>query len=81
MVPARLLMNLIMSFARSIGRRGLSCEEEGAGRHLEIRVFPQPVVQHDDSQCVQELPLIFVNPLHLTIDNSVGIDRFRRSLL
>src|SRR3984957_12983017 len=58
-----------------IGRGSLSGEEECAGLDLEIRVIAQAVIQHNNTQCVQELPLIFVNALYLRVDDGVGVDR------
>ena len=57
-----------------VGGRRLAGEEERARRHLEARVLPQPVVEHDHAQRVQQLPLVFVDALDLAVEDRVGID-------
>ena len=76
---ARLLMNLITSLAKRVGRRRLAGEEERPRRHVERRVLAQPVVEHDDVQRVQQLPLVLVDPLDLRVEDRVGVDRSRQS--
>src|SRR5215472_1348357 len=68
-------------FGELIGRRSFSCKEESARDHLQVRIFSKPVVTDDDSQGIQQLPLVFVNTLDLGVKNCVGIDDLaRRSL-
>src|SRR4051794_4609277 len=43
--------------------------------HFEGRVLAQPVVKHDDSQGIQELPLIFMDALDLAIENRLRVCR------
>jgi hypothetical protein len=38
-------------------------------------VLPKAVVENDDAQRVQELSLVLVDPLHLTIEDVVRVDR------
>ena len=69
MMPARLLMNLMMSLP--CGRRGgLAGKDECARCHVQIWIFPQPVVQHDDAQRIEQLPLVFMDSLDLTIEDA-----------
>ena len=57
-----------------VGGRGLAGEEERARRHVELRVLPQAIVEHDDVQRVQQLPLVFVDALDLRVEDRLGID-------
>ena len=57
-----------------IGGRRLAGEEEGARGHVEVRVLAQPVIENDDPQRVEQLPLVFVNALDLAIEDRVRID-------
>ena len=57
-----------------IGRRRLAREEEGARRRRELGVRAHPVVEHDDAQRVQQLALVFMDALHLAVEDRVGID-------
>ena len=64
-----------------IGRRRFAGEEERPRRHLEAGILAQPVIEHDDAQRIQQLPLVFVDALDLAIEDRVRIDRSaRRSL-
>ena len=67
-------MSLMMSFASAVGGRRLAGEEERPRRHFEVRVLAQPVVEHDDVQRVQQLPLVLVNALDLAVEDRVRID-------
>ena len=62
-----------------VGGRRLAGEEERARRHLEVRVLPQPVVEHDDAQRVQELPLVLVDALDLAVEDRIRVDASRRT--
>ena len=53
---------------------GLAAEDEGAGRDVAARVLLEPVVEGDDVQHVQVLPLVLVDPLHLDVEEGVRID-------
>ena len=68
-------MNLMMTLARLVGGRRLAGEEESSRRHVEIRIVPQPVVEHHDAERVQQLPLVFVDALDLTIEDAVRVNR------
>ena len=37
-------------------------------------VLAQPVIQHDDAKRVQQLPLVFVDALHLAIKDAVRVN-------
>ena len=63
-------MNLMISLAKWYAGRRLAGEEERARRHLELRVLAQAVVEHDDVQRVQELPLVFVDALDLAVEDA-----------
>src|SRR5258708_25293148 len=56
-----------------IGWRGLAREQECTRRHLKGRVLPHPVVKDDDTQSVEQLPLVFVDALDLAIENCVRV--------
>jgi hypothetical protein len=53
---------------------GLAGEEEGARREVELRVLVQAIVEHDDVQRVQQLPLVFEDAIDLRVENVVGIN-------
>ena len=53
-----------------VGRRRLAGKEKCPRGHLEIRILPQPVVQHDDAQRVEQLPLVFVDAFDLAIEDA-----------
>src|SRR5258705_4017868 len=59
-----------------ISRRGLTREQECTWRNLKVRILPHPVVKDDDTQCVEQLPLVFVDALDLAIKDCVRIYRF-----
>src|SRR5215469_1160982 len=40
-----------------------------------MRIMPQPIVEDNNTQRVQQLSLIFVYALDLTIENRIGVDR------
>src|SRR5262249_590077 len=42
--------------------------------NVEAGVGLQPVIERDDVQNVQVLPLVFVNPLDLHVEHGVGVD-------
>ena len=58
MVAPRLLMNLMIELGDVVRGRRLAGEEERAWRHVARRVLAQAVVEHDDVERVQELPLV-----------------------
>ena len=68
-------MNLMISLAKLIGGRRFAGEEECPRRHLELGILPQPVVEHDDAQRIQQLPLVFVNALDLAVEDGVRVHR------
>ena len=58
-----------------VARRRLGAEEEGVGLGDGVGVILQLLVQGDDMQHVQQLPLVLVEPLHLHVEDGVGIQR------
>ena len=62
-------------FGEMVGGRRLAREEERPRRHLQVRIRPQPVVEHHDPQRVEQLPLVFVNALDLAIEDRVRVHR------
>ena len=63
---------------QAIGGRRLAGEEKRPRQHFETRVFPQPIVENDDAQRVQQLTLVFVNALDLAVEDGVRIDSHTR---
>ena len=57
-----------------IGGRGLAGEEESSRRDRQAGVLAQPIVENDDSQRVEQLPLVFVNAFDLAVEDRVRID-------
>ena len=58
-----------------IRRRRFAAEEERPRLHVEVGIIAQAVVQHDNPQGIQQLPLVFVNAFHLTVEDRVRVDR------
>src|SRR5215469_833460 len=56
-----------------VGRRCLAGEKKRPRRELLTRVLPQPVVKHDDSQRIEQLPFVLVDALNLAVKNCVRI--------
>ena len=71
-------MNLMISFGQLVGRRRLAGEEESPRRHVEAGVVPQPVVQHDNAQRIEQLSFVFVDALDLAIENGIRVDNLAR---
>src|SRR5262249_35253683 len=59
---------------QAISRSSLAAEEERPRMHFAIRIAPQPLVKHHDSECHEHLPLIFVNSFNVAVKNRVRID-------
>ncbi len=59
----------------SISRRSLGTKQEGVRPGDAVGVILQLLIKGDDMQHVQQLPLIFVEPLDLHIENGVGVQR------
>ena len=57
-----------------IGGCCLAGEEISSRRHVEAGVFSQPIVENDDAQRIEKLPLVFVDALDLTVENGVRVD-------
>ena len=53
-----------------VRRRRLAGEEDRPRRHVEPRVLAQAVVEDQDVQDVQELPLVLVDPLDLDVEDA-----------
>jgi len=67
-------MNLMMSLARRYA--GQPCLQiEGGRRHLYARIVTQTVIEHDNAQRVQKLPLVFVNTFDLRVEDGVWVNR------
>src|SRR6266849_465744 len=56
-------------------------EEECARHHLHIGILPQPVLNDDNPQRVQQLPFIFVNALDLAVEYGIGVYNLSRRRL
>ena len=54
---------------QAVGRGRLAGEEERPRRHVQRRVRPQAVVEHDDVQHVEQLPLVLVDALDLAVED------------
>ena len=68
-------------FCQPVGWRRFSCEKERARHHIQVWILTQPVVNDDDPQRIQQLPLVFVNALDLAVEDRIGIhDLARRRL-
>ena len=50
-------------------------------RHIQIWIFPQPIVKHHDAERIEHLPLVFVNALDLRIEDAVGVYRLAGGVL
>src|SRR5262249_1948709 len=59
----------------------LAAEEESARRNLQCRVPFQLEVKRDDVQNVQMLALVFMDSLHLRIEQRRGIDKLADMLM
>ena len=71
MVAGEVVDELDDELGQVVRRRRLAGEEERPRRHLEARVLPQPVVEHDDAQRVEQLPLVLVDALDLAVEDRV----------
>ena len=69
-----LLMSLMTSFARRYAGAALPAKKNVRGTNSHIRVLAQPVVENDDVQRVQQLPLVFVDALHVAVEDRLRID-------
>ena len=67
-------MNLMMTLARVVRRGRLPGEEERPGPDVETRIFPEPVVEDHDAQGVEQLPLVLVDALDLTVEDAVRVN-------
>ena len=64
-----------------VSRRRLGAEDDGARRNRQVGIFLDPVVQGDDVQDVQQLPLVLVQALDLDIEHGGRIDDLPGALL
>jgi len=60
-------------FREEITRGSLAAEDEGARGHNCLRIAPQPQIKREDVKDSKMLSLVFVNALHLHVE-----ERFRR---
>lgn len=58
----------MIRLATAYPRRGLGTKKEGVRPGDGVGVILQLLVKGDDMQHVQQLPLVFVEPLHLHIE-------------
>src|SRR5208337_1008990 len=61
-------------FRQKVGWRRFAGEEKGARRNGQTGVLSQALIENDDPQRVEQLPLVFVNALDLAIERRVRID-------
>ena len=61
-----------------IAGRRLAAEDHGARRAPAARPSLEPVVERDEVQHVQVLPLVLVQPFHLDVEERLRIDDRRR---
>src|SRR5208337_4352665 len=61
-------------FREPICRRDLAGEKERAWVQIEPRVLAQPVVEHNDPQCIQELAFVLVDAFDLAIEDRLRIN-------
>jgi len=61
-------------FRLSVSWRRLAAENEGSGRQIHIRIFPQPVIQVHDMEGVHRLALVAVNPFDLGVEDGIRVD-------
>ena len=64
----------MISLARRVGRRRLAREEEGARRHVQLRVVAQAIVENNHVKNIQQLSFVFMNALHLAVEDGIGVD-------
>src|SRR5208337_1418466 len=58
----------------------LSADDEGSRNHVQGRVALKPVVKDDYEEHEQKLPLIFMHPLDLNIEQRVRRDAYPKSV-
>ena len=65
-----------------VPRRRLAAEDHGARRHLEVRIVLQALVQRDDVQQVEVLPLVLMDAFDLNVEHRcwIDIDIWQRAL-
>jgi pimeloyl-ACP methyl ester carboxylesterase len=56
-----------------IAWRRLAAEDEGARRHVEIRVLLEPPIEVHDVQHIKVLPLVLVYPLDLDVEQPARV--------
>ncbi len=61
-----------------VSRCRFAGEEECARHHFCVGILPQPVINDDDSQRVQQLSLIFVDAFDLAIEDRVRVHELPR---
>ncbi|HST10809.1 MAG TPA: hypothetical protein VLL05_10565, partial [Terriglobales bacterium] len=57
-----------------ISGRCLSGEEKRPRIHIESGILAQPVVEHNDPQCIQELAFVLVDAFDLAIEDRLRIN-------
>ena len=63
----------MISFAKWYAGAALPGKEESSRRHFQIRLGTQAIVQYYDVQRIQELSLVLVDALDLTVENRLRI--------
>ena len=72
-------MNLMTSLAKWYAGAALPEKKNVRGGTSRVGFFAQAVVEHDDVERVQELPLVLVDALDVRVEDRLGIDHLSRS--
>ena len=72
-------MSLMMSLARWYAGAALPAKKNVRGGTSSCGFVAQPVVEHDDVQDVEQLPLVLVDALDLAVEDRVRVDRLART--
>ena len=68
-------------FRHVVPGRGLASEDEGPGHNVHLRVALQPLVQRQDVEDLQMLPLVLMQSLHQHVEHGCGIGRGPNAVL
>ena len=71
------LISLMISLAMKVAGRRLAAEDDGARHVVAMRVVLDAVVERDDMQRVEQLPLVLVDALDLAVEERVRVERDR----
>ena len=64
-----------------VSRRRLAGEEECTRFYFRVGMLSQPVIDYDDPECIQQLPLVFVDALDLAVEDGVRVNALARRRL